>query len=250
MFGVGAYIQEHYEMDNTVLIRTISGSNYVGVSMLSNRSVESIWRLWSSRLDDLVKTRPWTGLYHMISMATHHTRELVEVCVDSEQRMQQHHIRIGTLDTMKTDWVTTYVDSQDYASAMLAGAFIPGLCGRLWQWHRHKRCVDGGIRLPCTPSRTSPPSSVKSLSISVLDNPSFTWYHLLWMLVAGLWSRLPHTRMQYAAGYVFARDHLVTRLDTLLTRRTQPMMLPAITGNIRWDPTQQMFLAIPVRDGN
>jgi hypothetical protein len=214
--------------------------------MLSNRSVESIWRLWSSRLDDLVKTRPWTGLYHMISMGTHHIREVIEVCQSSEQRMQQHHVRIGTLDTMKTGWATTYTDRADYLSAIMAGAFIPGLCGRLWYWHRNQRCVDGGLRLPCTLPRTPAPSGTKSLSISVLDNPSFTWARLLWMVMVGLWCRLPHAKMQYLAGYVFARDHLASRLDHLLPRRDQPTMLPEFTGNIRWDPTQQMFIPIPV----
>jgi hypothetical protein len=66
------------------------------------------------------------------------------------------------------------------------------------------------------------------------------------MFVAGLWARRPHTKMQYVAGYIFARDHLVPRLDTLLPRRAQPRMLPEITGNIRWDPTQRIFLPIPV----
>lgn len=175
MFGVGAFIQEHYELDEELLIRTISGSNYVGMSMLSDWSVEGIWKLWSSRLDDLVKTRPWTGLYHMSAMVEQHTRGVVQACAHTPQRRDQHHIRVAMLDSMKTVWVCQYTGATDYVDTISTGAFIPGLCGRLWRRYRNHWCLDGGVRLPCT-SRADPTAvRVSSLSINVLDNRAIGW---------------------------------------------------------------------------
>lgn len=241
MFGIGAYIQEHYVLDDDVRVRTISGSNYVGASMLSAFSVESIWELWSSRLDDMVKTRPWTGLYHMIAMTQGHMPSVLQPGSHSLERMKQHHIRIAVLDHQETIWAHDHTDLEDYTSAILAGAFIPGLCGRLWHWYRHQRCVDGGVRLPWTQSHASDPRH-STLSISVMDHPDLSWFRLAWMLVAGLWSRMPHLKMQYMLGYAYARDVLTPRLDTLLVRHPRRVLLPKISGHIHWDPVQKTFV--------
>jgi len=241
MFGIGAYIQEHYVLGEDVRVRTISGSNYVGVSMLSSYSVESIWELWSRRLDDIVRARPWTGLLDMITVAQCHARSVLQTTQPSVQRMHQHHIRIAVLDDMATTWAREHTDHDDYLSAILAGAFIPGLCGRLWQWHRNKRCVDGGARLPWTQSHSCE-TDARTLSISISDQPDLSRVRLAWMVVAGLWSRMEHHKMQYMLGYEYARNFLTPRLDALLVRTPQRVLLPAITGHVHWDPATKMFV--------
>lgn len=240
IFGLGAYIQEHYVLDETVTLRTISGSNFVAACMLSNRSVESIWRLWSRRLDDLVRQQPWTGLYHMMSMAKGHT---AHVQSELEIRMQQHHVRIAGLDSMTTFWAHTHTDHKDYDAALLAGSFIPGLCGRLWTIYRGQRCLDGGVRLPYTRRRSMPLET--TLSVNVVELPIFSYTRLVWMVLYGLWSRSTHHEWQYACGYEYAQQHLTPKLDTLLVRRSSRILLPELTGYIRWDLTQKKFVPTP-----
>lgn len=65
------------------------------------------------------------------------------------------------------------------------------------------------------------------------------------MCLYGIWARLPHLEMQYAAGYNFARLTMRPKLDQLLQRRTKRLLLPAMSGNIRWDPKTQTFIPIP-----
>ena len=55
MFGVGSYIQEHYETDNMVW-STVSGSGYVAACtlMVDFVALRDIWFNWSWRMTDLV----------------------------------------------------------------------------------------------------------------------------------------------------------------------------------------------------
>jgi hypothetical protein len=66
------------------------------------------------------------------------------------------------------------------------------------------------------------------------------------MLIYGLWARMPHFKMQYEYGYIYARDHLTPKLDSTLVRRPQRLVLPDIDGDIRWDPEKQKFIPIPI----
>jgi hypothetical protein len=245
MFGVAAYIQEHYVLDSTVKVRTISGSNYVGCCMLSNMSVESLWRLWSRRLDDLVQQRPWTGLYEMITMGEIHAREVLDHCQIPLDRMQNHHIRVASLDSMETSWARSHTDSADYLSAILAGAFIPGLCGRMWRIYRGERCLDGGIRLPWTTSSPDKGDGSKTLSVTVFDHPGIHKLRILWMCIRGLWARQKHSGMQYNLGYTYARTYLTSRLDAILVRRPVRLLLPEMNAHIRWDSVHRTFIPIP-----
>lgn len=243
MFGVGAYIQEMYVLDNTVNVQPISGSNFVGAAMLSDRSVESIWKLWSARLDDLVQRRPWTGLYHLGTIMEHHTRDVVRQASPSVERMQQHYIRVSVLDRMKTRWYHLHIAHADYVSAMCAGAFIPVLLGGLWTWHRNKRCIDGGVRLPWTTASKPRGGKNSTLSISITDSKTFSTFHLLWMAFYGIWSRAAHHRSQFAHGYAHAQSVLKPALDALLVRRPTRLVLPDVTGHVRWDSEQRAFVA-------
>jgi len=242
MFGVCAYIQEYYVLDETITLRTISGSNFVAASMLSKWSVESIWRLWSRRLDDLVQHRPWTGLYHMIHMAQGHT---LQVTSEIGTRMQQHQVRVAGLDSMTTFWAHGHTDHKDYNAAVLAGSFIPGLCGRLWFMYRGQRCIDGCVRLPYTRPSNAPKTSETTLSFHVWELPMFSYIRLMWMYLYGLWSRRAHHKWQYTCGYEYAFQHLTPKLNVILVRRPCRVLLPECTGLIRWDIHQQKFVPIP-----
>lgn len=243
MFGVGAYIQEHYILGEEVQIQTISGSNYVGMCLLSGFSVESIWRLWSHRLDALFRSRPWTGLWEMCSMMEDHSRECVQkdfAQYSSLERYGQHSIRIALLNRMVTRWFRAPDSLEDYLSAIFAGAFIPGICGRWWRLHRGHRCVDGGLRLPWTPRSTRPATPCpRTVSVSVWDCRTLSRARLAFLAVYGLWCGADQHRIQFAHGYIHAQTVLGPRLEELLPRRTLP--LPEMTGPLQWDPKQHIF---------
>jgi hypothetical protein len=241
MFGIGAYIQEHYVLGTDLCLQSVSGSNYVMASMLSNHSVESIWRLWSHRLDDIVTHRPWTCYFHMFSVAEQNTREVIQATVGLDQ-MKQHQVRVCLLDRMQTVWVNDHTDAEDYLSAILAGSFLPGICGYLWRRYRHHRCIDGGMRLRCTPVA----DTTKTISISVFEGKTLSRYRwrLWWMALVGLWSCRAHHQVQYAHGYAHARDILRPQLDALLVRRACRLRLQSVAGHIRWDPVERVFIPI------
>ena len=241
MFGIGAYIQEHYELNSgSVLLRTISGSNYVAASMLSPYSVRSIWRLWSKRLDDLATRRPWTGLWYMIRMMQHHSRQVVSTIPSARQQM--HHIRIGNLSRMSNEWECSHTDDDAYLSAIHAGAFIPLICGWFWRSHRGLWCVDGGLPLPYTPRRLCDLSNAeRTINISVVDCRSLFKLQLLFSAVHGIWSRRAHHIYQYRHGYAHAKSVLRPRLDALLTRRPHRFILPEMTGELTWNISTNRF---------
>jgi len=251
MFGVGAYIQEHYVLGPDVEIRTVSGSNYVGMCMLSKYSVESIWRLWSARLDDLFRSRPWTGLWALWALVEDHSREVLQKDGQRQtlERYRQHSIRIALLGVMVTKWFRDHRSHEDYLSAIFAGSFLPGLCGGMWRLYRGYRCLDGGLRLPRTSrgSRSTPDHPERTLSISVWDCRTLSRRRLAWMAGSGLWCGSAQHAFQFSHGYAHARDVLAPRLETLLPHQSH--RLPEISGEVRWDAKRHLFRTsgLPVR---
>ena len=237
MFGVGAYIEESYIIDTSTRLRSISASNFVCAAILSTRSTRSISQLWSRRLADLRRHRPWTGLYYLSAMMEDHIRHVLQFC--TLERSKQHHIRITVLDTLRSIWAHDHTNLLDYCNALQAGAFLPGICGRFWYMFRNRRCVDGG--LPKIQFYRNKPAVVDTISISVFDSPTISKWYMLWLIVYGIWSSTGHHDLQFALGYAHARDVLQPSLDKLLVRRESPLRKLAIEGGVRWDQTNRTF---------
>ena len=238
MFGVCAYIQEKYIIDDTVILRTVSGSNYVGAALLSEFSVYSIWRLWSKRLDHLVISRPWTGLWYMIHMVRHHSQQILSSIPTNKRH--QHYIRICSLSHMSTRWVNDNKDDDTYLSAILAGGFVPLICGWLWTNYMGEKCIDGAISLPFH-RRREIRNKDREISVSVWNCPDTSMLQILNMVVQGIWSRRKHHKDQFKRGYSYADSVLRPRLDLLLERRTTPPIFINISGSLEWDISNKTF---------
>lgn len=243
MFGVAAYIQENYHVHDDVVVRTVSGSNYVGMSLLSGISVRSIWELWSDRLDDMVRHRPFWGILNMFSMVEHHTIEVLQRINLSSSRRNQHHVRVSILDTLQSVWISEHADKESYISAILSGSFIPFLCGFLWRKHDGKRCIDGGIRLPATTSRKYGNTiRENTLSISIWDNLEFGKLLTVWYVIRGLWSRKSVHHILYNSGYQHAKLRLKSQLDRVM-QPTNRTLYSMNTGErkIKWNQKSRIF---------
>ena len=79
MFGIGAFIEDHYDIEN-VNWKSISGSNYVVTSLCSKYSkysTSSIWKLWSLRQADLKHRYPLIFFFKLYKMIHAHTLSIL-----------------------------------------------------------------------------------------------------------------------------------------------------------------------------
>jgi hypothetical protein len=219
MFGVGAVIQESYDLKG-VILRTRSGSNFLGACIAHELDVSIVWRLWCARQQALYEKYPWTYFFRLMGMAESH---ICDVIGTTAKLSIQHQVLLGFVDRWARFFV--HMQGENYTKALIAGAFIPLLFGALWSEHPiGGRCVDG--EFPLLPrSRESDACIGNAQVIYVRACPEMTPFGtvlqmLCWKFTGLLGRRNAHFDDQFSAGQKWARNTLIPKLDKLLPLST------------------------------
>ena len=217
MFGIGAYIDEHYKLDG-VNLKSISGSNFVCACMLSDVSTRSVWYCWSMRMTNLLKKYPLTYFFRLYPMTEAHTSEIL-----TNGKLRNHYVLISYMYRWKREWINEFRSSLDYAKCCVAGAFIPLLVTllRLRYYFRGSACMDGGLTcIPILNKHNVPKTDLRIYTSGFTKIISkFTWW--IW-LFKGMCSTHQHHKIQFETGYKYAEIYLKPALDRLLINEPSP----------------------------
>jgi len=238
MFGICAYIEEHYDLDKLKQIKTVSGSNYVGAALLSKYSTRSIWELWSKRLSALIKKYPISFLFKLYEMILCHSNDILKKY--SKKQTRKHFILITYLFKLQKEWINNYSSLNDYRNCIIAGSFIPFISGitKIYYNFRNIKCIDGGL---CNYNITNnSETNITSTDTLVINGRNFLSIitpieYYKWMLY-GLISTHDNHKIQFDTGYLYAQLFLKNELDKFLHPRTSKSkkILP-ITGKLDWN---------------
>lgn len=230
MFGIGAFIEDHYDIEN-VNWKSISGSNYVVTSLCSKYSTSSIWKLWSLRQSDLKHRYPLTFFFKLYKMIHAHTQSIL-----TQNQQFANYILISFLYQRKREWVHDFRSATDYVDCVVGGSFIPLVVGML-QMHstfRKQGCIDGGVGMFPIVKRDQVPKTDLTISTKQFTKSISQWTVFMW-IVCGIYSSHQHHVLQYNTGYEHARVHLKDQLDQLLPLRSDEVDYQVATGDVRWN---------------